>query len=268
MTVDSIVVPARFRGPPDSGNGGYVCGVFAALLTGDRHALPDHLAAEVTLRAPTPLERALAVRREAERLLIFDGDTLIAEARLAPLLLEVPPAPSYTAALAVQAASPSLIPNASHRIPDSIGFHPTCFCCGVQNPEGLQVMAAPLPGNRLVAAAWPTQDAWADESGHLPAAFVWGALDCPGQFAFYATGIRTGMLGRLAARIEHPIRAGSRCVVTGWCIGVDGAKHYAGTAVFDEDGRLCAYAKATWVGRRNPASGIGNRTHRTPSSSA
>jgi hypothetical protein len=84
----------------------------------------------------------------------------------------------------------------------------------------------------------------------VPATFIWTALDCPGQFAYHAAGIRTGMLGRLCARIEHPVSAGERCVVTGWRIGVEGRRHYAGTALFDESGRLCAYAKAVWIGRR------------------
>ena len=29
---DTVVIPSRFRGPPQSGNGGYVSGVFAELL--------------------------------------------------------------------------------------------------------------------------------------------------------------------------------------------------------------------------------------------
>jgi hypothetical protein len=43
----AITVPHRFRGPSDSGNGGYSCGVIAA------HAGNP---AEVTLRRPPPLD--------------------------------------------------------------------------------------------------------------------------------------------------------------------------------------------------------------------
>jgi hypothetical protein len=41
----SLSVARRFCGPPDSGNGGYVCGFFVGFVEG----------AEVTLRLPPPL---------------------------------------------------------------------------------------------------------------------------------------------------------------------------------------------------------------------
>lgn len=252
MQQENIVIASRFRGPPTSGNGGYVCGAFGELLTHGDHALPDHRAAQVTLRSPIPLDTAMAVRRSGETLSIHHGDTLIAEASLVELRLDVPPAPSFDEAWAVRDRSPAYARNASRHFPDKVGFHPLCFCCGAEHEDdGLHVTAAPLRDNAIVAAAWQTHPHWAEASGNLPARFLWTALDCPGQFAFYAGGIRTGMLGQLAARIEHPIRAGERCVVTGWRIGVEGKRHYAGTAVFDASGRLCAYARAIWVGRRD-----------------
>ena len=48
--MQTITIPRRFRGPPNSGNGGYVCGILARQIAG---------AAEVTLRAPPPLETEL-----------------------------------------------------------------------------------------------------------------------------------------------------------------------------------------------------------------
>lgn len=73
-----IIVDPRFNGPPGSANGGYVCGLVAGLLGAP--------AAEVTLRSPPPLGRPL--RWDGERL--WDGETLIAEGRGAPLELDVP----------------------------------------------------------------------------------------------------------------------------------------------------------------------------------
>jgi len=46
----SIIISKRYRGPPNSGNGGYVCGRLARHIPG---------AAEVTLRAPPRLDKAL-----------------------------------------------------------------------------------------------------------------------------------------------------------------------------------------------------------------
>ena len=54
---DQFTIPKRFCGPPDSGNGGYVCGLLAGYVEGD---------AEVTLRMPTPLERPLDVVRDKD----------------------------------------------------------------------------------------------------------------------------------------------------------------------------------------------------------
>src|SRR6266446_1201487 len=50
--MQTMTIPRRFRGPPNSGNGGYVCGMLARQIAG---------AAEVTLRAPPPLETELSL---------------------------------------------------------------------------------------------------------------------------------------------------------------------------------------------------------------
>ena len=247
MNSQTITIAHRFRGPPASGNGGYVCGAVAALLDG---SAPVEQAPQVTLRSPVPLDTPLEVKRDNNLLTVHHGETLIAEAALVPLELAIPAAPRYAEVLPLRARSPALVESINPRFPGRIGPHPVCFCCGAEHGEGLEVYAAPVANNEIVAAAWPTKRSWGGANGLLPAPFVWTALDCPGQFAFYAAGIRTGMLGRLCARIERPIAAGEQCVVIGWRIGIEGRRHYAGTAVFDGSGRLCAYAKAVWIGRR------------------
>ena len=62
-----MIVPARFNGPPDSGNGGYTCGLVAAEL--------GAASAEVTLRAPPPLETEMAVERDGDSVRVSAGDT-------------------------------------------------------------------------------------------------------------------------------------------------------------------------------------------------
>jgi hypothetical protein len=250
MNTETIEIAHRFRGPPESGNGGYVCGAIAELLDGTALAAHMERAVEVTLRSPTPLDTPLLVRREDDTLSIHHGAHLVAEARLTDLALDIPAAPGYEIAWAARQNSHSLLKRSSRRFPDGVGVHPVCFCCGAQHEDGLQVYAAPIDDGAIVAAAWPTKAVWAGADGNLPARFIWTALDCPGQFAFHAAGIRTGMLGRLCARVEHPIAAGERCVVSGWRIGIEGRKFFAGTAVYDERGKLCAYAKAVWIGQR------------------
>jgi hypothetical protein len=50
-------------------------------------------------------------------------------------------------------------------------------------------------------------------------------------------------------RILRAPRAAEPCVVIGWTMGSEGRKYYAGTALFDAQRQLCAYAKAVWIGR-------------------
>ena len=49
----TITIPRRFCGPPDSGNGGYVCGRLASFIDGP---------AVVRLKVPTPLDEEMEVR--------------------------------------------------------------------------------------------------------------------------------------------------------------------------------------------------------------
>lgn len=248
---DTLIIPSRFRGPPNSGNGGYVAGAIAERfpVRPDAH---DDAAVEVTLRAPIPLDTPLEVQCSGEsQLRLTLGEQLIAEAAPARLAPDVPAPPSFTAARDAREHSPALRAGLNHLIPGGIGFHPVCVCCGADVPEGegLRVFAAPVPGFDGVAAAWRPHPAFADVHGLLPARMVWTALDCPGQFAYFAAGIRTGLLGRMTARVLRPVAVDADYVVIGWRQEVERKKHFAGTALFDADGALCAYARQTWIGR-------------------
>lgn len=253
MNAHTIRIAERFRGPPSSGNGGYVTGIVAGLLTDGRFDLPDDQAGEVTLRAPVPLDRDLTVERTEDGLRVVDGAQLIAEGRCTTLTLDVPDPPSFDEARAACPASPSLV-RGFHPLLGAarVGFHPICFCCGAElaPSAGLHVYAAPIPARRQVAAAWLAPAAYADAAGLLPPEIVCTALDCPGQFAWLADGVRTGMLGRLTVRIVKPVRAGDRCVISGFTLGQEGRKYHAGTALFDAEGALCAYARAVWIGHK------------------
>lgn len=250
----SVVIEDMFRGPPRSGNGGYVTGLVAGLLTGGRFDLPQQQAAEVTLRAPVPLDRPLAIVQGEGQLRVTDGEQLIAEASIVRLSLDVPEPASFDEALAARDGSASLRRGKHPFFPgERIGFHPVCFCCGAELAAdvGLHVYAAAIPERSQVAAAWIAPARFARADGTLPPEIVCTALDCPGQFAWLAEGVRTGLLGRLTPRIERPIRAGERCVVIGWTMGQERKKFFAGTALFNEQRELCAYASSVWIGRNN-----------------
>jgi hypothetical protein len=216
-----IVIDRHFRGPTESGNGGYTCGLVARFVEGP---------AEVTLRVPPPLDRPLRVERNGA-VRVLDGETLVAEAKPADVDVEPPAPPSF------EVASRAALPEGDQDSP-----FPQCFVCGPQREpgDGLRIFAGPLH-DRAVAAPW------VPDERHVGPEFVWAALDCPGAYAcgFGDRGVL--VLGRLAARVEALPRAGERCVVVAWPLGEDGRKAYAGTALYGEGGRLLGVARATWI---------------------
>ncbi len=230
---EQVTIDRRFRGPPDSGNGGYVCGVVAELIGST---------AEVTLRRPPPLDRPLQVARlDDGGVALRDGETVIAEG--APASLEIdPPAPvSFTEA---EEASRSYLGFRPH-------IFPTCLVCGPRRTEGdgLRIFPGSIPGRDIVAAPWTPDASLASEDSTVRPEFVWAALDCPSGWAVFGDPSqgRPAVLGRLAANLIAPVRPSDRCVVIGWPLGEDGRKLYSGTALFSHDGELRAVARATWV---------------------
>ncbi len=225
LTSETITIPARFNGPPDSANGGYACGLVAALLDGE---------AEVTLRSPPPLETPLVVSRDGDggRVEVRAGEELVAEAeRVGGLELDVPAAVSMADAEAARKGYAGFRRHA----------YATCFVCGPDRSDGLGVFPGPVEGRDVVATPWlPPEGAVADE-------VVWAALDCPSGWAVDEFSREGVLLGRLAARIVDPVEGGETHVVVGWPTGAEGRKRFAGSAVFTSDGRICAYARSTWL---------------------
>jgi hypothetical protein len=217
-----MIVPGRFNGPPDSANGGYACGLVAALLGG---------VAEVTLRLPPPLERELTVVRVDGRVEIRDGEALVAEAEPVELDVDVP--------------EPVSVEDAEEASTHYEGFvhhaYNTCYVCGPKREDGLRVYAGPVEGRPgLLAAPWTPP---ADVSAEL----VWAALDCPGGWAvddFQREGV---LLGRMAAEVDRLPMPGKPHVVLGWRIGDDRRKRYAGSALLTADGEVLARARSTWI---------------------
>jgi hypothetical protein len=236
-----MIIQDKFRGPPASGNGGYVGGIFASLIDPQaKHTV------EVTLRAPIPLDTvmATAVRDGVAR--VTKDDTLIAEVKRSDATFASRLPPPWPAVLAAAENAYSLQPGLQDFVPGVTGYHPICFCCGAGNPDGLKVFVAPVADQ--VAAIWQTQTSWADDDGKLPTEFLWTAMDCPGQFAFINEGLRTGLLGRMTARIHSRPAAGAELLVNAWTIRIEGKKHFAGSAIYDQQGNLCAEAITLWIG--------------------
>jgi hypothetical protein len=234
MTDDArtLTIARRFQGPPDSGNGGYVCGLFAVTAGADLR---------VRLLAPPPLETPLTLSESdpSGTWTLLHGETRIATGVVVdPLQLDVPHAPPY-----VQAVWAS-----QHYV----GFHghtfPDCFVCGPhrRRGDGMRIFPGQLDSG-MVAAPWIPADDLDGGDGKVAVEFHWAALDCPGYFAAIGDRLRTMLLGEMQAHVDRCVHVGEACTVLGWHIGSEGRKHQCGTAIFDEDGELCARAQATWI---------------------
>ena len=232
MTAPSTMVVAhRFRGPTTSGNGGITCGLVARSLDGP--------AAEVTLRAPPPLDEDLVVRRTAEGVEVHHRDLLVATGRAVDLPLEAPEPVSFEAAHAARAGY--------HYI-DEHPF-PECFVCGParDGSDGLCLFPGPIPGREIVATSWVPAPSVDGGDGLVAPEVVWGALDCPSYAGLWA-GSPVCVLGRLSARIARRPRVGERCVVLGWRRSPpERRKHFGGSAIYGEGGDLLGVGHAIWI---------------------
>ncbi len=237
-TLPAIEVPARFNGPPGSGNGGYSAGLLAAQV--------DAPAVEVTLRAPPPLERPLTIEQRDDVTVALDGDAVVLEARPVELDLVAPDPAGLDAAIAADARS-------GFRDRDVHPF-PTCVVCGPDRAagDGLRMFPGPLADGRFATVFRP-DPSLADAEGVVEIPAVWAALDCPssGPVLDMAPGAAAtrapSVLARLAVRIDQPLHAGEAYVSVSWKLGEDGRKRTAGTALYAADGTPVAVARALWI---------------------
>jgi hypothetical protein len=54
----------------------------------------------------------------------------------------------------------------------------------------------------------------------------------------------------MTAKVITAPRAGSQLQITAWTIEIAGKKHLAGSALFDDQQTLLAYATTLWIGRQ------------------
>jgi hypothetical protein len=228
---ETLSIPRRFNGPLENGQGGYCAGAVANFLDG---------AAEVSLRAPVPLDKDLHVTRAGEgSVRVLDGDASVMEGRPASdLEIDVPDPVTLSEAR-----------EATTRYRGwSGGLFSNCFVCGPDRDDAFGVFAGEVDGRGLVASPWTPPSWTADDSGHVRPEFVWAVLDCPTYFATYMTGeLPLSVLARLAARIDAPVTAGAEHVVIAWPLESDGRKRHAGSAVLSADGEPLAVAHALLV---------------------
>lgn len=227
----SLRVDPRFQGPPTSANGGYIAGLLARQVAG---------VATVRLFAPPPLQRELQLREEDAGWRLYDGEQPLAQVRPGALDAPAPQAPNLAQA---EAAVARFAGFQAHPFP-------RCFVCGPARGvgDGLRIFPGVVDGRDLVAAPWQPSGDLLDARGKVADEFLWAALDCSGYFAFAGElAGRPALLGELSARIDAAVTGTDPLIVVGWANGQSGRKRFAGSALYDREGRLLAQAQATWI---------------------
>ena len=236
--METITISRRFRGTQNTGQGGYVCGMLACRISG---------AAEVTLRAPPPLETELVLSslEQACGSYVRTQQT-IAIGRAITLDIDRPERATYAEAAAAEKRTP-IKPN-GHPFP-------MCFGCGSDRAvgDGLRLYAGPLVPRKdrgAFAVPWMPDPSLAAVDGLIAPEFVWSALECPAAHVWVYdenTGGNSGLafvLGRLSLRIDRRPRPGEQCIVTSWRSGSEGRRMIADMALFGEDESVLAVGRA------------------------
>ena len=234
--IGEVTIGRRYQGPPESGNGGYVCGRLAEYIDGP---------ATVRLLSPPPLETPLSVVRSGERLELKSGDGVVAWAH--------PAEPEFSPIKApkIESARHGRKVYAGH----TRHVFPGCFVCGVDRREGdgLLVHAGPVqPSDTtevqyLVACDWTPHPNLCGEAGVVAERYVWAALDCPSGWAFLTFTEDIALLGELTVEILSEVQCGAEYILAGWQVDHQGRKHLTGSALFDANGNTLAQAQATWI---------------------
>jgi hypothetical protein len=233
---DAIVVPELYTGYPGVAFGGYVAGVLAQ-RSGARTVRVD-------FRGPVPVGVPVRIADVAgEGVELGEAERPLATARPGELLLDPPAAPSWDEAAAAAERFRSAPPAG---VVD-------CFGCGLRATDrGLRVHGTPVPDLGLVASGWIPSSAFSDPDGLLPAHLVWGALDCPGNWAgrFLGTQRAGAVTASLTGTILRPVVVGEPYISYAWLLSEAGRKHTMGVALATAGGELCAVSEALWIDPR------------------
>jgi hypothetical protein len=237
---EQVVIPRRFNGPPESAHGGYACAVAAELLD---------WSADVSLRAPPPIERPMSVERSDGAVRLLAGETIVMEARPTNVELDVPDPVTLAEAEAAAENCPWL---------DRHPF-PTCFGCGPQRRvgDGMREFPGPVAGRPGVwATPWVPDESLADRGGEVRPIFTFSALDCPsGAGAIEAAGTSLAshvhVLGRLTGQVLEAVQVGEPHLAMAWPIRSEGRKRYGGVAIFNGT-KLVAVGEALWIALEDP----------------
>lgn len=230
--MESLAIPARFNGPPFSGNGGYTSGALA-----EASGLPGVVT--VRLRRPPPLDVPFEVVPTDGQVELRDGQEVVAVAvseAASTSWTETVPVDLGTA----RALEPTYAGLTAHAFP-------TCFVCGPSREpgDGLRIFPGRLDASR-VAASWTPHPGLAAGGGATSTPVTWAALDC---VSAWSTDLleRPLVLAQMAARVDTLPQVGTAYVVVGTHVRTEGRKTWTTSAMFDADGTIVGQAEHVWI---------------------
>lgn len=236
MSRVEVRVPARFCGPPSSGNGGWSAGALAELIGAQGVAVDGQgwAVTTVQLRQPPPLDVGMVVGTDGDWTTAADDEGVtVLRGRLGDPEPEPAPFVDLAAARAAEASYPGL------------RQHPfaTCFVCGTDREpgDGLRIFpgrVGDVHGAALVAASWTPVES--------DLAVTWAALDCAGAWSLDFSE-RLMVLGQLTVRVYRLPEVAQPHVVVGLAGASEGRKHRSRTSLYDATGRLLACTEQVWI---------------------
>lgn len=187
---------------------------------------------------PAPLERPLLVRRDTGTLIVSGDDLVILEAT--PSSLDAEPSFGADELDEVFRSGPAH-PPADHVAPE-------CSVCG-RRADGLGIHPRPLGDTDLWATVWSPDSTVSADGTTVSTHVVWGALDCPAEFAVTRSG-RAPLtffpaVVRLTATLRGPIVVDRPVAVISWPTREPERRVDGATAIVDENRTVLAHSEAS-----------------------
>ena len=238
MSNQNVIIDHRFRGPLDSGNGGYVCGAIATSGMYDILKINRETPVQVTLKLPPPLDTPLQISATEGIASLNHQQDVIGVAEVSGFEHDVPSPPSDSL---IQESVNHYSPSVDKKMHE-------CFVCGPKRKpkDGLRILPAPFDDTKQAVALWQTDETLDDGQGNVLDEITWAALDCPGYFAHRNIDSRV-LLARMTAAIYSQPKIGKTYIALGWAMAQEGRKYFSGTALFNQQNDLIARSEQLWI---------------------
>jgi hypothetical protein len=247
---ETLTIGRRFVGPPGRAQGGYLAGRIASLMSGGP-------AAEVKLRAPTPLATPLVVdRSDASHIRLLVEGEVCAECTSCDFELDRTALVTYEEA--EQAGAEALewilerVSTEVRRDFEAVDERDRCFGC-LRLADGLRALPGRV-GSRDVAAAAVRVPRDLVVDGVVPAEIVWAMLDCPSMWtcrllADPEEGLldRPAFTGTLSVKIRRLPLQDEALFVQAWRLGRERRKLFGAAVLVGADAEILAEARQTSV---------------------